>query len=108
GRAGRRGESRAGGADAGALPGRRRGLRAAAIRAELRRRRRARGAAGAAHARHELGDAAGEARGAAMSLPRLSIRRPVAVAMFFAAVVMLGLLSATRLPIDLLPDVAYP
>jgi HAE1 family hydrophobic/amphiphilic exporter-1 len=43
-----------------------------------------------------------------MSLPRLSIRRPVAVAMFFAAVVMLGVLSITRLPIDLLPDIAYP
>ena len=28
--------------------------------------------------------------------------------MFFAAVVMLGVLSLTRLPIDLLPDVAYP
>ena len=43
-----------------------------------------------------------------MSLPRLSIRRPVAVAMGFVAVVMLGVLSITRLPIDLLPDVAYP
>ena len=43
-----------------------------------------------------------------MSLPRLSIRRPVAVAMFFVAVVMLGVLSITRLPIDLLPDIAYP
>ena len=43
-----------------------------------------------------------------MSLPRLSIRRPVAVAMFFVAVVMLGALSITRLPIDLLPDIAYP
>ncbi|MHB1222618.1 MAG: efflux RND transporter permease subunit [Gemmatimonadaceae bacterium] len=43
-----------------------------------------------------------------MSLPRLSIRRPVAVTMTFLAIVMLGLLSITRLPIDLLPDVAYP
>lgn len=43
-----------------------------------------------------------------MSLPRLSIRRPVAVAMTFLAVVMLGLLSIARLPIDLLPDIAYP
>jgi len=43
-----------------------------------------------------------------MSLPQLSIRRPVAVAMFFLGVVFLGVLSFLRLPIDLLPDVAYP
>ena len=43
-----------------------------------------------------------------MSLPRLAIRRPVAVSMLFVAVVMLGVLSILRLPIDLLPDVAYP
>ncbi|MGH7471125.1 MAG: efflux RND transporter permease subunit [Longimicrobiales bacterium] len=43
-----------------------------------------------------------------MSLPRLSIARPVGVAMFYIAVVCLGLLSFTRLPIDLLPDIAYP
>jgi HAE1 family hydrophobic/amphiphilic exporter-1 len=43
-----------------------------------------------------------------MSLPRIAIARPVAVAMFFLGVVFLGLLSFARLPIDLLPDVAYP
>ncbi|WP_420127746.1 efflux RND transporter permease subunit [Longimicrobium sp.] len=43
-----------------------------------------------------------------MSLPRVAISRPVAVAMFFLGVVFLGLLSFARLPIDLLPDVAYP
>jgi HAE1 family hydrophobic/amphiphilic exporter-1 len=43
-----------------------------------------------------------------MSLPRIAIARPVAVAMFFLGVVFLGLLSFVRLPIDLLPDVAYP
>src|SRR5262245_17744252 len=43
-----------------------------------------------------------------MSLPRLSISRPVGVAMFYIAVVCLGALSFTRLPIDLLPDIAYP
>src|SRR5687767_270817 len=43
-----------------------------------------------------------------MSLPRLSISRPVGVAMFFVALVALGVLSVTRLPIDLLPDIAYP
>lgn len=43
-----------------------------------------------------------------MSLPRLSMGRPVAVAMAFLAIVLLGVLSMTRLPIDLLPDIAYP
>ncbi|HET7274780.1 MAG TPA: efflux RND transporter permease subunit, partial [Longimicrobiaceae bacterium] len=43
-----------------------------------------------------------------MSLPRLSIRRPVSVAMLFLAIVLLGIISFIRLPIDLLPDVAYP
>ncbi|HEX2190638.1 MAG TPA: efflux RND transporter permease subunit, partial [Longimicrobiaceae bacterium] len=43
-----------------------------------------------------------------MSLPKVSIARPVAVAMFFLGVVFLGALSFARLPIDLLPDVAYP
>lgn len=43
-----------------------------------------------------------------MSLPKLAIQRPVAVAMFFLGVVFLGVLSFVRLPIDLLPDVAYP
>jgi HAE1 family hydrophobic/amphiphilic exporter-1 len=43
-----------------------------------------------------------------MSLPRIAIARPVAVAMFFLGVVFLGILSFVRLPIDLLPDIAYP
>ncbi|UCD25261.1 MAG: efflux RND transporter permease subunit, partial [Gemmatimonadota bacterium] len=43
-----------------------------------------------------------------MSLPRRCIKRPVAVAMLFLAVAMLGMISFFRLPIDLLPDVAYP
>jgi hydrophobic/amphiphilic exporter-1 (mainly G- bacteria), HAE1 family len=43
-----------------------------------------------------------------VSLPRRSIRRPVAVAMLFVAVGFLGMISFARLPIDLLPDVAYP
>src|SRR5690606_35738746 len=37
-----------------------------------------------------------------------SVGRPVAVAMLFTAVVFLGLISFRRLPIDLLPDIAYP
>ncbi len=43
-----------------------------------------------------------------MSLPSVSARRPVAVAMFFLAVAMVGAISLGRLPIDLLPDIAYP
>jgi hydrophobic/amphiphilic exporter-1 (mainly G- bacteria), HAE1 family len=43
-----------------------------------------------------------------MSLPGLSIRRPIAVTMLFVAVVFLGIISFTRLPVDLLPDIAYP
>jgi HAE1 family hydrophobic/amphiphilic exporter-1 len=43
-----------------------------------------------------------------MALPDLSIRRPVATAMGFLAVVMLGIIAFTRLPVDLLPDVAFP
>jgi hydrophobic/amphiphilic exporter-1 (mainly G- bacteria), HAE1 family len=43
-----------------------------------------------------------------VSLSRLSVRRPVAVSMFFLAVILLGIISYARLPIDLLPDVSYP
>jgi hydrophobic/amphiphilic exporter-1 (mainly G- bacteria), HAE1 family len=43
-----------------------------------------------------------------MSLPQVSIGRPVGVSMFFIAVVCIGVISFTRLPVDLLPDVAYP
>ena len=43
-----------------------------------------------------------------MSIARLSVARPVAVAMLVASVVFLGAISFTRLPIDLLPSIAYP
>ncbi len=43
-----------------------------------------------------------------MSIPSTSTRRPVAVAMLFLAVILLGIISFIRLPIDLLPDVSYP
>src|SRR5688572_30628084 len=43
-----------------------------------------------------------------MSLPNLSISRPVGVVMFFIAIICLGIISFTRLPVDLLPDIAYP
>ncbi len=43
-----------------------------------------------------------------MSVPRTATRRPVAVAMLIMAVVLLGGISFSRLPIDLLPDVSFP
>lgn len=43
-----------------------------------------------------------------MSVPRASTERPVAVWMLFLAIVLLGVISYLRLPIDLLPDVSYP
>ena len=43
-----------------------------------------------------------------MSIPGTSTRRPVAVAMLVLAVVLLGVISVSRLPIDLLPDVSFP
>ena len=43
-----------------------------------------------------------------MSLSSGSIKRPVAVAMLFFAIALLGVISFQRLPIDLLPDISYP
>ncbi|MGH7564411.1 MAG: efflux RND transporter permease subunit, partial [Gemmatimonadota bacterium] len=43
-----------------------------------------------------------------MSLPGLAVRRPVAVAMFFLAVAVIGAFSLFRMPVSLLPEVAYP
>jgi len=43
-----------------------------------------------------------------MAVSDLSIRRPVATAMVFVAVAVLGVVSFARLPIDLLPDVSFP
>ena len=43
-----------------------------------------------------------------MSISALAIRRPVATAMFFLAVSLLGLASLDRLRVELLPEVVYP
>jgi hydrophobic/amphiphilic exporter-1 (mainly G- bacteria), HAE1 family len=43
-----------------------------------------------------------------VSIPGTSTRRPVAVWMLFLSVILLGVISYLRLPIDLLPDVSYP
>ncbi len=43
-----------------------------------------------------------------MSIPRIAIQRPITMFMLSATVVLLGLISLTRLPVDLLPDVSFP
>ncbi|MEX2270941.1 MAG: efflux RND transporter permease subunit [Vicinamibacterales bacterium] len=43
-----------------------------------------------------------------MSIPRTAIQRPITMFMLSATVVLLGLISLTRLPVDLLPDISYP
>lgn len=43
-----------------------------------------------------------------MSIPRLAIQRPVTMFMISAIIILIGLISLTRLPVDLLPDVSNP
>ena len=43
-----------------------------------------------------------------MSIPRLAIERPVTMFMLSFVVVLLGAISLTRLPVDLMPDVSFP
>jgi len=43
-----------------------------------------------------------------MSIPRTAIHRPITMFMLSSVVVLLGLISLTRLPVDLLPDVSFP
>ncbi len=43
-----------------------------------------------------------------MSLPQLSVRRPITVLMGTLAIVVFGTMSARRLPLELLPDLGYP
>ena len=43
-----------------------------------------------------------------MSLVARALQRPIAVGMFFGALVLLGAISLTRLPLDLMPEAAYP
>jgi HAE1 family hydrophobic/amphiphilic exporter-1 len=44
----------------------------------------------------------------AVRLPEFSVKQPVATLMLFLAVIILGAISLTRLPIDMLPDVEMP
>ena len=43
-----------------------------------------------------------------MHLSKTSINRPVTTAMFFLAVILIGIISLFQLSVDLLPDLSYP
>ena len=43
-----------------------------------------------------------------MRLPEFSVNRPVTTSMFFLGVLVLGLISLTRLPRELFPSITYP
>ncbi len=43
-----------------------------------------------------------------MSIPRFAIERPVMMTMISSIIILLGGISLTRLPVDLLPDIAQP
>ncbi len=43
-----------------------------------------------------------------MNFAKFAVTRPVAVTMRIAALVLMGAVSFTRLPVDLLPDITIP
>ena len=43
-----------------------------------------------------------------MSIPRFAIERPVMMAMMSSVVILVGAISLSRLPVDLLPDITPP
>ena len=43
-----------------------------------------------------------------MSIPRFAIERPVMMSMISAIIILIGGISLTRLPVDLLPDISQP
>ncbi len=43
-----------------------------------------------------------------MNLSRVSINKPVSTMMFYLALIFLGLIAVSRLPVDLLPDISFP
>lgn len=43
-----------------------------------------------------------------MNIPKISINNPVFITMLMVALVVVGLLSFTQLPVDLLPNVSFP
>lgn len=42
-----------------------------------------------------------------MSLPKISVQRPVAVLMVFVAIILIGLISLSRLPVELMPNYSF-
>ena len=43
-----------------------------------------------------------------MKLPEIGVKRPVATAMLFIAIILLGIVSLRMLPLDLMPEMEYP
>ena len=43
-----------------------------------------------------------------MSIPRLAIHRPVTMFMLSSVIVLLGIISLTKLPVDLMPEFTQP
>ena len=43
-----------------------------------------------------------------MSIPRLAIERPITMFMLSGVIMLIGLLSLMRLPVDLMPDISFP
>ena len=43
-----------------------------------------------------------------MSIPRLAIHRPITMFMICAVITLLGVISLSKLPVDLMPDVQLP
>ena len=43
-----------------------------------------------------------------MSIPRLAIQRPVTMFMISAVITLLGVISLSRLPVDLMPEFEQP
>ena len=43
-----------------------------------------------------------------MSIVKLAVKRPVAIAMFTAAILLFGMVSLSRLSVNLLPELSYP
>ncbi len=42
-----------------------------------------------------------------MSLAKISVEKPVSVLMFYIGVLLIGVISLTRLPVELMPDISY-
>ena len=43
-----------------------------------------------------------------MHISEVAVKRPITTLMFFIAVLLIGVISFTRLAVDLLPDLSYP